>query len=83
MKPCSHCGAVKPLDAFSPNRHHADGRQSWCRDCHAARRRAKYQRDPSDDRRYNKAYGRALRALADRHRREFDALLDEHLRDAS
>ena len=32
-KPCTKCGDVKPLDAFSTHKDRKDGRQSHCRDC--------------------------------------------------
>lgn len=38
-KPCTRCGAVKPLDAYSANRSRADGRASACRDCENERDR--------------------------------------------
>jgi len=39
MKKCTKCGGVKPLDAFSPNRHMKSGRQSQCKSCCASLRR--------------------------------------------
>lgn len=43
IKLCTRCQTVKPLSAFSPNRHNADGHQSWCKSCctsYASSRRA-------------------------------------------
>lgn len=45
MKKCSTCGIVKPPDAFSPDRRHASGLQSQCRECYNERRRQRMQ-DP-------------------------------------
>lgn len=78
-KACTQCSIVKPLDDFPPNRFHSDGRQSYCRECNRSARREAHRADPSRDRRYNKAYNAALRALADAHSAEFRALLDENL----
>ena len=36
-KRCSHCRAVKPLDAFSRDRTGTSGRKAWCRACQQAR----------------------------------------------
>lgn len=43
IKLCTRCQTVKPLSAFSPNIHNADGHQSWCKSCctsYASSRRA-------------------------------------------
>lgn len=43
IKLCTRCQTVKPLSAFSPSRHNADGHQSWCKSCctsYASSRRA-------------------------------------------
>lgn len=39
-KECPKCSEVKPLDAFSPNKHAASGYSSYCRPCMAAAARA-------------------------------------------
>jgi hypothetical protein len=36
---CPACGYVKPLDDFGPDARKANGRQSHCRSCEAARYR--------------------------------------------
>jgi hypothetical protein len=43
VKRCSHCGEVKPLDAFHKNRAARDGRRHDCKECNKARVR-EYQR---------------------------------------
>ena len=33
QKYCSKCKRILPLDKFAKNRRHADGKQSYCKDC--------------------------------------------------
>ncbi len=40
-KTCPHCREEKPLDAFHRSASNADGRQYWCAECRAERRRVK------------------------------------------
>jgi hypothetical protein len=44
-KACSKCGVVKPLDAFTFDKRHRDGRQARCRTCHAAYQKEYRERD--------------------------------------
>lgn len=46
-KPCSSCGLVKPLSEFHKNAHSVDGRHSWCKECHSAIGKARWQ-DPDE-----------------------------------
>ena len=32
-KVCTKCREERPLDKFPPNKHHKDGRGSWCKKC--------------------------------------------------
>ena len=32
-KACTKCKLIKPMEAFSSNKHKRDGRGSWCRKC--------------------------------------------------
>lgn len=45
-KPCTMCKAIRPLDAFSPDRRARDGRQSRCKQCQANVIRDRYKADP-------------------------------------
>ena len=38
-KTCAHCKETKPYDAFSVDRRKSDGRDSYCRDCKAEKRK--------------------------------------------
>jgi hypothetical protein len=40
VKTCRDCGESKPLDQFNRKTRARDGRQSYCRPCHRARREA-------------------------------------------
>ncbi len=42
---CSRCGSIKPIDAFAFSDMMSRTRQSYCRPCHAAYRRAHYERN--------------------------------------
>jgi len=44
MKCCSSCGLVRPIEEFALRHRGSGGRQSWCRACHAARDRVRYER---------------------------------------
>ena len=46
---CPHCGQSKPIDAFGPDARKANGRQSYCRDCRAAKERDEYRHDKLRD----------------------------------
>jgi hypothetical protein len=66
--------------AFSRNPHTADGRQSWCKACYAAYKRDLRAIDPAAKRVGNlaaDAVNRALARLRDRHREEYEELVDE------
>ena len=39
-KKCTKCGRELPIEQFSINNKHKDGRQSWCKDCMNAAARA-------------------------------------------
>jgi len=41
MKRCAKCQTAKPVDDFSPDKQHSDGKLSWCRPCVNAYYRAK------------------------------------------
>ena len=40
MKKCRDCGEEKPLDEFYNDKQTKDGKHSYCKPCHSARRRA-------------------------------------------
>ena len=42
-KMCTKCGESKGLSLFSADRRNADGRYSWCKQCHRAYLRATYE----------------------------------------
>jgi hypothetical protein len=45
VKRCSHCRLDLPFAAFSSNPCQPDGIASWCKSCHAAHARARWQQD--------------------------------------
>lgn len=45
MKPCTKCGAVKPLSDFYRNSHGRDGRRGDCKACVSESRRQRYEQD--------------------------------------
>lgn len=69
---CSRCGEVKPVNEFYINGPSKGGRMGICRACTLASRRV----TPTKVIR-NRATMRALRALADQHRDEYERLLAE------
>lgn len=89
-KPCSKCGEVKPLEDFSYDKRHADGRQSQCKACacarqkkyaqenrelHLQRKRDEYQRNKARYLATLKAYREANRNDINRRAKERKASL--------
>lgn len=71
-KACTKCTQVKPLTEFFTNKETRDGHASWCRSCNNGNRR------PTPSRLIrNRARGRAMFTLAQRHAAEFEQLLEE------
>lgn len=50
MKRCASCGVLKPIEEFAFRQVGRGSRQSWCRACHSARDRTRYQRLAPDAR---------------------------------
>ena len=46
LKPCSKCGAIKPLDGFNKRLDSKDGKESQCRECTRARHRRRNANGP-------------------------------------
>lgn len=46
-KDCRRCGDPKPLDQFPPRRGRKDGRDSYCRSCHAGLARERAAAEPT------------------------------------
>ena len=96
MKTCIHCGLIKPLDAFRKAERMRDGRENGCKDCHNARRRARYAANPnvvlSANIAWAKAHREHLRSYSQRYsarhvdkkraarRAEIDGLSDSYVR---
>lgn len=81
-KRCSRCGQDKPLDELSPNRHHSDGLQSYCKAC--GRLAVREQRATNfgyvvRSGLQQRAYNAALAVLRERHRAETDAIYADEL----
>lgn len=45
-RPCTVCGAIKPLEEFGKHPKGLMGRLGWCKDCGNAKARERYNRDP-------------------------------------
>lgn len=82
-KTCSKCGEIKPFDQFRVSRQRKDGRQCYCRSCHAkansvwrskhrARHLATVRKWHSDNRDKSRAANRAWTANNRKRRRNID-----------
>ncbi len=67
-KRCSSCGVAKPLTDFHRNRTRTDGHQSFCKTC----QRATVGSETNTAR--SRARNRAINALIEAHRDEFNRL---------
>ncbi len=52
-KTCTKCGETKPAEAFGKYR---AGLRAYCKSCHAAGQRARYEQDPSKQKAYNRQW---------------------------
>ena len=64
---CRHCGASKPPAMFPRNPRKANGRSSWCKECHLERPREwrEHNRDEINARRRDRESERTRRTLAE------------------
>ncbi len=68
-KRCRHCGELKPLEQFHRDRSVKDGRRPECKACTAAKRRARYRKDPAAEIARVKAWQQANAARLNDYRR--------------
>lgn len=58
-KRCASCGEVKRTDQFNVDRSRRDCLHKYCKDCHRAKRRARYWKDPAAETSARLAYRQA------------------------
>jgi hypothetical protein len=69
-KRCRHCGELKPLEQFHRDRSVKDGRRPECKACTAAKRRARYRKDPAAEIARVKAWQQANSERLNAYRRQ-------------
>lgn len=82
MKTCIHCRQSKPPEAFRKSARMTGGRENGCKDCHNARRRARYIANPAPTLVTNGKWRRANQDKLNAYSREWRNRLDVNRRTA-